>query len=839
MKRRSSSIFIELHTNKVNRINLIRIIRLILWRNIYGEYKKDYKIKNCHNFIFIFIFIYAAWNYPGRNSHETMEIFDGHGSIMLMIDQNTGEIIYGNQAAHDFYRYPGEELLNQNINEINQLSEEEVASEMAAAAREERNYFHFEHRLADGQIRHVEVYSYPQTFQDREILFSIFNDVTERVQLAARNQAINRNFYIALGVIILTLLIFSSLLYRNYKKLQARKDEIDNFNKLRQTFIDADDSLIYLKDNDLKYIFVNQKTADFYGLKKEEIIGKDDYQISNEEFASLKERTDRTALDRMERVVEEVQVDGRIYYSNKFPVELIDGSYGVGAYIKDVTEDYRQKSRLAVERNKYLQTILSIGDGVIVINNKQEIEMINKVAQELTGWDYKEAKGKNYREILNWRLADKNGKGSGKDLSSGKKRELEDPIEQAFATESIQELQENLILISRDGSRYYLEDSAAPIKDDNGKTRGVVFVFRDATEQKKHQEEIEQLSYHDHLTGLYNRRFFKEELKRLDVPRNLPISIIIGDLNGLKLTNDIFGHSAGDKLIIKAAETFREVCRKDDIIARWGGDEFIILLPETPKSAALSIIERIKTSYSNKNFKALTARISLGAGTKEKKEQDINKILDRAEKSMYSTKAVNKEEENIGQIESVIKNLYNKSPAEKRHAIRVKDLALKFASYLNLEDSLIQKIGEVAFYHDIGKVGIDPEILNKEGRLTYEEFKEMKLHPVIGYRILNYFKDTVSIASYVLYHHENWDGTGYPKNLAGEKIPLGSRVIKLVETYDIMTSEYSYKKPVSSKEALDEIREYAGSQFDPELADRFIDFIEELREIEEDKNESD
>ncbi len=766
-------------------------------------------------------------------SHEAMEIFDGHGSIMLMIDQNTGEIIYGNQAAHSFYRYPGEELLNQNINEINQLSEEEVAREMAAANQEERNFFQFEHRLADGQIRHVEVYSYPQTYQDRSILFSIINDVTERTQLAERNQAINRNFYIALGAIILILLIFSGLLYRNYKKLNAKKNEIHNFNKLRQTFIDADDSLIYLKDNNLKYIFVNQKTAEFYGLKKEEMIGKDDYQISNEEFASLKERTDKEALDKMERVIEEVQVDGKIYNSNKFPVELIDGSYGVGAYIKDITEDYRQKSRLAIERNKYHQTLLSIGDGVIVINNDREIEMINHVAEDLTGWRYREAQGKNYKEILNWELSDNKliNKDTVSDIDNADG--VVDPIEQAFATDKVQEIQENVILISRDGSRFHLEDSAAPIKDDNGKTRGVVFVFRDATELKKQQEEIKHLSYHDHLTGLYNRRFFKEELNRLDVPRNLPLSIIIGDINGLKLTNDVFGHTAGDKLIQRAAETFKEVCREDDIIARWGGDEFIILLPETSKKEAKSIVERIKKTYSQKDFKAITAQISLGVGTKEKREQDINKVLDVAESSMYSTKTVNKEEENIGQIESVIKNLYNKAPAEKRHAVGVKRLALKFAEFVDLDRSQVQKIGEVAYYHDIGKVAIASDLLNKEGNLTYEEYEEIKLHPVTGYRILNYFKDTISIAYDVLYHHENWDGKGYPKGLAGEKIPLMSRIVRIVETYDVMTSKYSYQEPVSSQEALAEIKEYAGSQFDPDLAEKFIEFISELKRIEE------
>lgn len=749
---------------------------------------------------------------------EVMNIFDGHDSVMLLIEQESGEIIYGNQAAADFYQYAKSELTGLNINDINNLSQEEVAREMMLATQEERNYFEFEHRLADGNLRHVEVHSYPQTYQGRNVLFSIIHDSTERVELAEQNRAINRNFFIALGSIILILLIFSSLLYRNYNNLKDKKQKIENFNKLRQTFIDADDSLIYLKDDDLNYIFVNQTTANFYNMSKNEIIGKDDYQISDEMFARLKDETDRAVLEQQQLITDEVQWNNKFYKTTKFPVELLNGNYGVGAYIKDVTEEYMQKSRLAFERNKYLQTLLSIGDGVIVVNKDREIEMINKVAQDLTGWHFKDAHGKDYREVLNW---------DSKDNNNIQSIDSVDPIELAFITDKPQEIKDDILLVSKNGKRYYLEDSAAPIKDDRGNTRGVVFVFRDATEIKKQKDRIEYLSYHDSLTGLYNRRFFQEELKRVDVARNLPLSIIIGDLDGLKLTNDIFGHTTGDNLICNAAETFKEVCREDDIIARWGGDEFIILLPQTTKEDASKIVDRIKKNYADKNLEALTAAISMGFATKDSLDQKIDKILDRAETLMYSNKTMYRNNENNKYVEDIINNLYTKSPAERRHAIAVKKYALKFADYLELSESEIERIEEVAYYHDIGKVAIDSELLNKVSKLTVEEYEKIKLHPVIGYRILNYFKETISIAQDVLYHHERWDGSGYPKGLAKEKIPIGSRMIALVEAFEIMTSDYSYKKQVSCNQALDEIETNAGSQFDPELAREFIKFIKD------------
>ncbi|RCW43846.1 diguanylate cyclase [Halanaerobium sp. MA284_MarDTE_T2] len=613
-------------------------------------------------------------------------------------------------------------------------------------------------------------------------------------------------------LIILLLFIFTFILFKNYRDLKNKNRVLENFNKLRQIFIDADDSLIYLKDEKLKYIFVNKTAADFYNLSKEEIIGLDDYDLTDEFFADIRHNTDLKVMETGELVEEEVRWNGHIYKTTKFPVELISGDYGIGAYIKDVTEEYKLSQELKVEKNKYFRTLLFIGDGVILVNNDRKIEMINKAAERLTGWHFEEAEGRDYRDVLNF-------------IYLNNDKELTDPIEAVFASGKVEKLEDNAALISKNGEKYFLDDSAAPIFDANGDLYGVVIVFRDATTEKKRQEKIEYLSYHDPMTGLYNRRFFEEELKRLNVERNLPVSIIIGDLDGLKLTNDIFGHDAGDKLIQQAAEAFKEACRKDDIIARWGGDEFVVLLPDTGKEDAEAVKERINECFESKKALALAAGISMGVGTQEEKAGEIIDYLNKAESAMYSSKSVSRTSNDQIHINNIIDILHSKCAREKTHAENVYNLSVKFAEELKLDKSVLKKIKNASYFHDIGKVAVDTDILNKKEFLTDKEYEDMKLHVSTGYRILNYFNHTIDIADDVLSHHERWDGNGYPRGLKGKEISMIARIIAVVETFESMTAADSYSCKHSREEALTEIRRCAGTQFDPALAEKFIKFI--------------
>ncbi len=469
--------------------------------------------------------------------------------------------------------------------------------------------------------------------------------------------------------------------------------------------------------------------------------------------------------------------------------------------------------KLTFERNKYRQTLISIGDGVMVIDNNGTIEMLNKVAQRLTGWTETEAAGRHYRDILT--LSHEEGQ-----------YPLGDPIEKALKTDTIQELESNAILTARDGARYHLEDSAAPIKDESGATVGVVLVFRDVTEKKQQLNRIEYLSFHDALTGLYNRRFFEEELQRLDNPRNLPISIIMGDVNGLKLTNDVFGHAYGDLLLQKIADTLRAICRSDDIIARWGGDEFVILLPQTSGKEAADIVERIKKNFAQEKIKAIRGSISMGIDTKREPGAEMLQVLANAEERMYAAKTLEREEIRYTTIDAIIETLHRESDREKEHSLYVSRLCLSLGRLLNLPEDEIYKLKEAGYLHDIGKITLDPSLLNKNYELTDREWNYIRRHSLVGYRILNSFDDTMDLAESVLAHHERWDGAGYPKGLKGEKIPRIARIIAIAESYDRMIHHSANRAAMGKEQALAVIRENSGSQFDPVLAARFIEMIE-------------
>ncbi len=377
-----------------------------------------------------------------------------------------------------------------------------------------------------------------------------------------------------------------------------------------------------------------------------------------------------------------------------------------------------------------------------------------------------------------------------------------------------------------DGSSRILKFQAEPEHDINGGLVKVLGVVMDITTEKLKEADIVYLSHHDALTGLYNRFFLEEELNRLETSRQLPLSVIMGDINGLKLINDAFGHSEGDNLLTDTANILRQCSRSEDIIARTGGDEFCILLPSTSAETAQQICRRIYqacSEFNRKNEREFSfVSISLGTGTKTTTEQYMDFIIREAEEAMYKHKLLDRKSMHSSIMTSIKATMAEKSYETQEHGDRLVRLSNRVGRALDLTDDQFNDLELLATLHDIGKIGIDSAILAKEGPLSDDEWAEMKKHPEIGFRIASVSSELAPIAEYILCHHERWDGKGYPQGLAGTDIPILSRIITVVDAFDAMTQDRPYRKAMNKEDAIRELRKNAGTQFDPEIVDVFI-----------------
>jgi diguanylate cyclase (GGDEF)-like protein/PAS domain S-box-containing protein len=374
--------------------------------------------------------------------------------------------------------------------------------------------------------------------------------------------------------------------------------------------------------------------------------------------------------------------------------------------------------------------------------------------------------------------------------------------------------------ITIDGDKKFFEGRFLPLLEDQ-----VVVVVRNITERKQTEQRLKYLSFHDVLTGIYNRSYFEEELNRLNTKRQVPLSIIMGDVNGLKIVNDTFGHQEGDRLLIDAAMILKKICRKEDIVCRFGGDEFAILLPKTKKETAMRICNRLRKACEKTNRELAPISFALGVATREDGDQGFEVVLREAEHMMYQDKPLDSRSARSSMIVFFQKVLDEKSAETMEHGRRMQDLVKEIGNRLGLSAIEQREMNLLAALHDIGKIAIPTDILMKPCDLTENEWEMMKRHPEIGERIARSVPDLVSIAEAILAHHEHWDGTGYPRGLKGKQIPLLSRILAIADAYDVMINGRDYKKAINHSEAVEEIKNCAGTQFDPELVKPFVEAV--------------
>lgn len=363
-------------------------------------------------------------------------------------------------------------------------------------------------------------------------------------------------------------------------------------------------------------------------------------------------------------------------------------------------------------------------------------------------------------------------------------------------------------------------------RDEDNKAIRFVCTFLDITQRKKREEEIIFLNFSDPLTLLKNRNYFNMELEVLKKEKLPNYFIIMCDVNGLELINDTFGHQEGDQVLIAVGNVLRRVCQPTDIIARWLGDEFGIIVKSRTKDEVYNLTNNISNEIGEIRDFHIEISVALGFAEGSYELKNPEEVLKLAEKRMFRNKLMNRDSSMNAVIRSLTRTLYEKNCETEEHTIRIKQLCNLLGNRLGLQKDQLDELELLALLHDIGKIGVSDKILEKTSKLTNDEWETMKTHTQIGYRITDSTRILQHIANKILSHHEKYDGTGYPKGLKGDEIPYLSRIINVVDSFDVMTHSRCYKKGYDFSYAISELRNCSGTQFDPNIVKTFLELLE-------------
>ena len=482
-----------------------------------------------------------------------------------------------------------------------------------------------------------------------------------------------------------------------------------------------------------------------------------------------------------------------------------DGSLeGRVVVLRDLTKEKEAAYELKASEARYRLTFENIGAGLMIFGEDTIVELVNKGMEQLLGYSKKDLEGK-----VSW-------------TQFIKLQDVEKMLKyktQLFRNENPPKSFE-FTLIDASQREHYILCNVECLP--GGKK--AIASWIDITEQKKAEKRISYLSYHDHLTGLYNRARCEDELKRLDIPDNLPFSVIMGDVNGLKLVNDAFGHEKGDSLLKDIANILSTVTREDDVLARWGGDEFIILMPRTSQDEAEKVLSSVQEICATQESEAnlIQASISLGLGVKTNSEQDLNEIISQAESYMYSQKLQDTHEFKAKVFAILEERLLEKNMETKHHVLKVKKLSERLGKAIGLTKTQLEELTMAAALHDIGKVGLEKSLWTRDEKLTPGELEKIKKHPLVGYQIMKIYPQLSGVAEAILAHHERWDGKGFPQGLKKTEIPLMARIIASADAFYAMTNLDGKLTSEKVKEALQKLEAGKNTEFDPELVEAFI-----------------
>lgn len=331
-------------------------------------------------------------------------------------------------------------------------------------------------------------------------------------------------------------------------------------------------------------------------------------------------------------------------------------------------------------------------------------------------------------------------------------------------------------------------------------------------------------SIYDDLTKQYNRKFFYNLLSRINDEHFQPVSIAVLDINGMDRLNRTAYYRTGDEILEKTSGILQRLCIDTDIVARTGNSEFSILMTDTNISEAYGITENIRRQFTGLNHADLT--LSIGVAQMRQGDSSIFNALDRGRKNLILEKLNDKNSSDYSIIAMLMEMLGAYSTATVAHCDRLREKAHKVGKSLGLSNSELLRLVIAAQLHDVGKIGISDNILDKKEMLTKQEKDQIRRHSRIGYEIVKLIPSLDEVATDILQHHEYYDGTGYPVGLKGEEISLYARILNVIDSYDAMTNRRVYAKVKTPEAAIEELRKKSSIQFDPHIVNVFVKVIE-------------
>lgn len=575
--------------------------------------------------------------------------------------------------------------------------------------------------------------------------------------------------------------------------------------------VDSIPQPIWIKDLNLKFIYINEEFKKIYKNSGKEFIGLSEDDIFNESISDECNKYCNRVIESLKPITEDGYLNGKYAKVTIIPLINEDNKLIAIAGIYANLDIVNEKDKIIEEQENVLKVVMETLPGMVFYKDKEgKYVYANKEFDNFY----------NGKEGIDKLIGKTNF-----DVHPTKELALKYTKEDKEVLQKKQSIKAETILKAKDGKDVYTEAVKVPVIDRKNEAVGVVGLILDITEKKKAEEELKRISFTDVLTNLYNRTYFEEKAKEFFSEEYFPVGVIMGDANGLKLVNDTLGHSQGDELLKLIAQVLNDVCRDGELIFRTGGDEFVILIPNTTDYECENIIKRIIKKCRNYKHDLIDISIALGSAITDDFNKTIYDALREAEDKVYRQKLLQKNSLNSSIMYSLQTGLQTKSLETEEHTERVVNNSLIIGERLSLPMSVMDELTIVAKLHDTGKIGISEDILLKQGNLSEEEFEIVKTHTEKGYRIVKASNQLDNVAKGVLTHHERWDGKGYPLKLKGESIPLIARIVGIADAYDAMTNNTVYKRALSKEEAITELNRCSGKQFDPHIVKIFVEYL--------------